>query len=69
MSGILKVFLRRLIVRPRFGEEVRRRGDRLVVLLRRRVDVVLRLRARASLQAFLLMPPACLIAHLGSFAT
>jgi len=68
-SGILKVFLR-LIVRPRFGEEVRRRGDRtaLLVGLRRRVDV-LRLRALARRQAFLLMPPACLMAHLGSLAT
>jgi len=67
-SGILKLFLR-LIVRPLgLRERVRRRGDRTLVGLRRRVDV-LRRRARKRLQAFLLMPPACLIAHLGSFAT
>jgi len=67
MSGILKLFLR-LIVRPRLGEEVRRRGDRVLVGVRRRVDV-LRPRALARRQAFLLMPPACLMAHLGSLAT
>ena len=60
-KGILKDFLR-LIVRPLDLAGVRRRFPARA----RRRDEALRPR-RASLQAFLLIPPACLIAHLGSF--